>query len=94
MNKELQKQGNIFLETYTKGIIYDTNKTKVFEWYIGADFYGGSDRDNAQSIENVLSISGYVITYDGCPMLWASKRYKEISLSTAEPDYINLYNAL
>jgi hypothetical protein len=37
---------------------------------------------------------GYVITYAGCPMHWASKMQTEIALSTTEAEYIALSQAM
>jgi hypothetical protein len=37
---------------------------------------------------------GYVITYAGCPMHWASKMQTEIALSTTEAIYIALSQAM
>ena len=37
---------------------------------------------------------GYMITYAGCPVLWASKLQTEIALSSTESEYITLSQAL
>ncbi len=37
---------------------------------------------------------GYVITYAGCPMHWASKMQTEIALSSAEAEYIALSQSM
>ena len=40
--------------------------------------------------ECVLSRTGYVIMYAGCPLTWCSKLQTEIALSTTEAEYIAL----
>jgi hypothetical protein len=40
------------------------------------------------------SRTGYVITYLGCPLLWASRLQTVFALSTAEAEYIALSTAL
>ena len=37
---------------------------------------------------------GYVISYAGCPMLWASKMQTEIALSSTEAEYMALSQAM
>jgi KUP system potassium uptake protein len=44
--------------------------------------------------DNIYSRTGYVIRYAGCPIYWQSKLQTEISLSTAEAEYIALSQAL
>jgi hypothetical protein len=40
--------------------------------------------------DNVLSRTGYIITFCGCPIHWVSKLQTEIALSTTESEYIAL----
>ena len=42
----------------------------------------------------VLSITGFVICYANCPIVWCSKLQTEIALLTAEAEYIALSHAL
>jgi len=58
--------------------------------YVEADFAGLWHRDYAKLREGALSRTGYVITYCGCPIHWASKLQSEIALSTTESEYIAL----
>ena len=80
--------------TCERGIIYKPNKSKGIECYADADFAGSWNAEDAADANNVLSRSGYVILYAGCPVLWASKLQTEIALSTAEAEYIALSQAL
>ena len=43
---------------------------------------------------SILSRTGYLITYAGCPITWLSKLQTELSLSTTESEYIALSHSL
>jgi hypothetical protein len=64
------------------------------ECYVDADFAGGWKDGNHDSPESVLSRTGYVIVYVGCPITWGSKLQTEITLSTTESMYIALSAAI
>ena len=49
---------------------------------------------DSTNVENVLSRTGFVIRYTGCPVIWSSKLQTEIALSTAEAEYIAMSQAL
>ena len=49
---------------------------------------------DADNPENLMSRTGYVIMYAGCPILWCSKLQTEIALSTTEAEYIALSQAV
>jgi hypothetical protein len=57
---------------------------------VDADFAGRWHKEFSQLRENVLSRTGYVVTFCGCPISWASKLKSEIALSTTESEYIAL----
>ena len=59
-----------------------------------ADFAGGWKYGNNDSPESVLSRTGFVIMYSGCPITWGSKLQTEIALSTTESKYIALSSAM
>ena len=86
--------GRYLLGSREKGIIYRPNKTKGLECYVDADFAGGWQLADAESADNVLSRTGYVLMYAGCPIHWVSKLQTEIALSTAEAEYIALSQSL
>jgi hypothetical protein len=44
--------------------------------------------------KNVLSRTGYIIYYAGCPIHWVSKLQTEIALSTTESEYIALSQSI
>ena len=82
------------LDTRDKGIVYKPDITKGLECYVDADFAGGWKDGNHDSPESVLSRTGYVIMYAGCPITWGSKLQTEIALSTTESEYIALSAAM
>ena len=88
--KGVLKKGKYLLETVTRVVIYDPYRTQGIKCYIDADFSGGWGIDNRQYAENILSRSGYIISYDSCPVLWARKLQTEIVLIMAESEYIAL----
>jgi len=50
-------------------------------------------KDYTELRDSVLSRTGYVIQFCGCPVTWASKLQSEIALSTTESEYIALSTA-
>ena len=71
-------------------MIYRPDITRGLECYVDADFAGGWKYGNNDSPESVLSRTGFVIIYAGCPITWGSKLLTEIALSTTESEYIAL----
>ena len=61
-------------------------QSKGLECFVDADFAGGWSKDDAYDPDNVLSRTGFVIFYAGCPLVWASRMQTEISLSKAESE--------
>ena len=59
-----------------------------------ADFADGWSRVDANNADCVLSRTGFVEFYAGCPIFWASRLQTEIALSTAESEYIALSTAM
>ncbi len=77
-----------------RGIVYKPDKSLSLECFVDADFAGGWSQADAENPDNVMSRTGFVICYTGCPIGWCSKLQTEIALSTAEADYIALSQAL
>ena len=86
--------GRYLLTTRNRGILYKPDKTKGLECYVDADFAGGWQKADADSACSVMSRTGYVLMYAGCPIHWVSKLQTEIALSTAEAEYIALSQSL
>ena len=82
--------GRYLLKTRKRGIIYKPDKTIGLECYVDADFASGWSQADLDNAENVLSRTGYDITYANCPINWVSHLHTEIALSTAKAEYIAL----
>ncbi len=82
------------LGTMDKGLMYRPDLTKGLECYVDADFAGGWSSGDQTNPESVLSRTGFVIMYAGCPIFWSSKLQTEIALSTTEAEYIALSSAM
>ena len=80
--------------TKDKGIFLRPETKKGIECYVDASFASGWRPDHANDASNVLSRTGYIIYYAGCPIHWCSKMQSEIALSTAESEYIALSQAM
>ena len=70
------------LGTKERGVICRPDPTKGLECFDDADFAGSWDRGDSDNPENVMSCTGYVLMYAGCPLVWCSKLQTEIALST------------
>ena len=63
------------------------------ECYIDADFAGGWDKKDTDNPTAIISRTGYVLMFCGCPLIWCSKIQSEIALSIIEAEYIALNQA-
>ena len=82
------------LDSKDKGLIFRPDISRGLECYVDADFAGGWKDNDHTSSESVLSRTGYVIMYAGCPITWTSKLQTEIALSTTESEYMALSTAM
>jgi hypothetical protein len=64
------------------------------ECYVDADFAGGWNITTSADADNVMSRTGFVITYANCPIYWASCLQTEIALRAAKAEYIAMLSAL
>ena len=80
--------------TKDRGIVYEPDKYIGIECYIDADFAGGWNVTTSTDADNVMSHTGFVITYATCPIFWASHLQTETALSTAKAEYIAMSSAL
>ena len=92
--RAVKRIGRCLLGTKNCGIVYNPDLKKDLKCYVDADFAGGWAKANADNLDNVLSQTGYIIMYAGCPLIWASRMQTEISLSTAESEYIALSTSM
>ncbi len=86
--------GRYLAHTKDRGIVYETDKSMGIECYVDADFAGGWNITTSADSDNVLSLTGFVITYANCPVYWASHLQTEIALSTAKAEYFAMSSAL
>ena len=90
----MKRIGRYLLGTSDKGIILEPDRNKNVECFVDADFAGNWNKAEAEDAVNMLSRTGYVIRFMGCPILWVSKLQTEIALSTTEAEYIALSQAM
>ena len=92
--KAMKYIARYLLSSQDKGIHYKPDPSKGLECYVDADFAGGWSSGDHTNPECVLSRTGFVIMYLGCPLTWSSKLQTEIALSTTESEYIALSQAM
>eukprot|EP00957_Ditylum_brightwellii_P075984 5775681-Ditylum_brightwellii.AAC.1 len=61
---------------------------------MGASFAGKWSSACSEESISVLSITGYIIKYENCPIVWTSKLKTEITLSITEAEYVVLSQAM
>ena len=66
--RAVKKIVRYLLDTRDKGIMFKSDLTKGLECVVDADFAGGLKGEDHQSPESVLSRTGYVIMFAGCPI--------------------------
>jgi hypothetical protein len=81
------------LKTQTQGMVLHPTTNLSLNMFVDAAFAGRWYREYSNLRDSVLSCTGYVITFCGCPVIWASKLHSEIALSTIESEYIALSTA-
>jgi hypothetical protein len=86
----VKRLGRYLLATKDKGLILHPRHDYKLDMYVDADFAGMWHQEYSHLRDCALSRTGFVITYCGCPIHWASKLQSEIALSTTESEYIAL----
>ena len=82
------------LDSKDKGIVFRPDLSRGLECFVDADFAGGWKDSEKDTPESVLSRTGFVIMFAGCPITWSSKLQTEIALSTTESEYIALSTSM
>jgi hypothetical protein len=83
------------LATKDEGIILKPDVSKSFEVHVDCDFAGNWVKEDAMNDPSTAkSRTGYIISYAGCPIVWASKLQTEVVLSTTESEYVGLSESL
>ena len=85
----------LYLKRHNKlGIKYRPDITKSIVVNVDASFAGEWNKAWSEEPSSVMSRTGYIILYAGCPIIWCSKLQTEIALSTTESEYIALSQSL
>jgi hypothetical protein len=71
------------------GYFLNPNNTKNLDCYVDADFSGLWNPDEAQDPTTLKSRTGYVITFCGCPVIWASKLQKKLLYRQQKPNTLH-----
>ena len=66
------------LDSRDKGIMFRPDLSKGLECFVDAEFAGGWKDGDHDFPESVLSRTGYVIMFAGCPITWGSKLQTEM----------------
>jgi hypothetical protein len=83
------------MATKDKGIIPSPDVTKSFEVHVDCDFAGNWIKEDAMADPSTAkSRTGYIISYGGCPVIWASKLQTEVILSSTKSEYVGLSESL
>jgi hypothetical protein len=79
------------LGTKNEGLILHPDPSKSFEVHVDCEIAGNWVKEDAMNDPSTAkSRTGYVISYQGCPITWASKLQTEVVLSTTESEYVGL----
>jgi hypothetical protein len=92
--RALSRIARYLIGTQDRGIIFKPDKSKGIECYVDASFADGWANSDSSDPENVLSRTGYIIYYAGCPIHWCSKLQTEHALSTCEAEYVALSQSM
>ena len=80
--------------TIDQGIIMHPDDSVDLQLFVDADFSGNWSRAESMDRDSARSRHGYVIMYNGCPILWKSQMQTEIALSSTESEYIGISSGL
>jgi hypothetical protein len=74
---------------------FKPDQDKGFECYCDADFSGNWNKHLAPFDPiTAKSQSGWIVSYPGCPVIWASKLQTQVALVTTEAEYIAMSQSL
>jgi hypothetical protein len=84
------------MATKNRGLILKPDASKAFEVHVDCDFAGNwvKKEDAQDDPSTAKSRTGYIISYGGCPVVWASKLQTEVVLSSTESEYVGLSESL
>ena len=91
----VKRIGRYLLATRDKGLIIHLNTRTYFECWVDADFSGNWRQQDAYNDPMTSkSRSGWIVSFAGAPITWASKIQTITALSTTEAEYIALSTSL
>jgi hypothetical protein len=93
-SEAVKRIGRYLLGTQDKGLIMKLNQEGLECWVDASHASEWSNKIASDDSNTARSRMGYLITYAGCPMHWASKMQTEIALSSTEAEYIALSQAM
>ena len=80
--------------THDKVLVIKPNNEQTLDCYVDSDFAGIYSHLTNQDPSSTKSRTGYVILYQGCPILWVSKMQTQCALSTMESEYLALSQSM
>ena len=80
--------------TKDNGLVFNPPKKLVVDCYSGADFGGLWGNENPQDPICARSRTGFVVTFDNCPLLWVSKLQTYIDISLLHSEYVALSHSI
>ena len=87
----VKRIGCYLVGTADKGLILRPMPTSSFDCWVDASFSGDWEKEiAADDASTAKSRTGYLISYNNCPLIWTSKVQTELALSTGEAEYIAL----
>ena len=92
----VKRIGRYLKGTMDKGLIMKPDLSNhSLDLHVDADFAGNWDKEiAANDPATAQSRHGYVLSYCGIPLLWASQLQSIIALSTTEAEYVGMSRAL
>jgi hypothetical protein len=83
------------MTTKDKGLILRPDVSRSFEVHADCNFAGNWVQEDAMADPSTAkSRTGYIISYGGCPVIWASKLQTEVVLSSTKSEYVGLSESL
>jgi hypothetical protein len=83
------------MATKDKGLIFQPDVNKFFEVHVDCNFVGNWVKEDAMSDPSTAkSRTGYIISYGGCPVIWASKLQTEVVLLSTKSEYVGISEPL
>ena len=93
----IKRIARYLLATRERGLILHPDPSRSLDCYVDASFSGEWIKHNSEQAmydpNTARSRTGFVITYAGCPLVWASRLQTEVCLSSTESELVALSSA-